>query len=98
MSQDLATRNAKGDYPVEPKVQAATLASYAATFLVTMFANIAQDEDHALLLGLIPEWAETLLLPLLPALATLAAGYAAKHQHRRPAAPAGASYRAPDGQ
>lgn len=74
---------ANDTYPVEPKVKAGTLASYVATFLLAALVNGVQDEDHAVLLGTMPEWLETLLLPLLPALATLAAGYLAKHQHRR---------------
>lgn len=71
------------NWPLEPKVKAATLSSYLGSLLVVAGTNIAQDEDHALLLGTMPEWLESLLLPLVPALAALGAGYWAKHQLRR---------------
>jgi hypothetical protein len=69
--------------PVEAKVKASTIASYIGAFLLTALANGVQDEDHALILGnAFPEWLETLLLPLLPALASFAAGWAARHTPR----------------
>lgn len=68
--------------PVEEKVKWATAASYLASLLLTALANGIQDERHALVLGAMPEVLESLLLPLLPALATFAAGWAAKHTHR----------------
>jgi hypothetical protein len=68
--------------PVEEKVKWATAASYLAGLVVTALANAAQDEDHALLLGFLPEWLESLLLPLLISAPTLYAGWQAKHTHR----------------
>ena len=72
-----------GNAPLEPKVKAASIASYLVSAVVVGLANIVQDEDHALLLGNWYEWVETLLLPIFPALAALGAGYRAQHQFRR---------------
>lgn len=71
------------EYPVEPKVKAATAASYFVTLVLVAVANAVQDQDVALLLGFAPQWLESVLLPLVPALGALLAGYVARHQHRR---------------
>lgn len=68
--------------PVEQKVVASTGAAYVAAFFLTAFINGAQSEDHALLLGALPEWVEVVLLPLLPAVATFLSGYMARHTPR----------------
>jgi len=73
----------EGEYPVEPKVKAASFASAAAMLILTLVANLLANQDNALLLGTLPEWAEVLLLPLVPALAALVAGYQAQHQYRQ---------------
>ena len=81
----VATPNASGQYPPEPKVVAATAGAYVLTFLTFMVANFAKDVDHALVLGTMPEWLETVLAPLIPAAAAYVNGSLPKHQHRRPA-------------
>ncbi len=63
---------------------AATAAAYALTLLLTAVATIVQNADTSLLIGFLPEWLEPFVLAALPALGALAAGYVAKHQHRRP--------------
>lgn len=68
--------------PIETKVTWATAASYVAALVLVAVANAVQDADHALILGALPEAWESILLPLLPALATFAAGWAAKHTPR----------------
>ena len=72
-----------GNYPIEPKVQAATASSYAFSLLAFVLMTVVQDERVPLLLGFLPEWLEPFILALLPAAGALAAGYYAKHQYRR---------------
>lgn len=86
MSEVLATRDPKsGEFPLEPKVKQATISSYVAALLLTAAMTLVQDENVPLLLGFLPEAVEPFALAMLPAAASLVAGYMAKHQHRRPA-------------
>lgn len=78
----VATPNAKGTYPTEPKVKASTAASYALALLTTALMTIVQDENMPLLVGFLPEVLEPFVLALIPALATFVAGYFAPHQQR----------------
>jgi hypothetical protein len=71
--------------PVEAKVAAATAVSLLAGAVVALLNGLA--DTPALLAGL-PLWASGLLVALVPALLTLAAGYAAPHTPRRDLTPA----------
>ncbi len=83
--------DAAGNYPIEPKVKAGTAASYALSLLAFALMTIVQDERVPLLIGFLPEWLEPFALAILPALGTLAAGFYAAHQHRRPLLPVSGS-------
>lgn len=81
--------------PIETKVKWASIASYLASVVLVALANALQDADHALVLGEIPELLESLLLPLLPALATFLAGYSARHTFRHDLRGSGGSQAGP---
>ena len=75
--------NPGSEYPVEPKVKAATALSGIVSLLLFGLLTIVQDERVPLLIGFLPEAVEPFVLALLPALGSLIAGYYAAHQHRR---------------
>lgn len=78
----MASTHASSSGTIEQKVKASTAASYLVSLVVIALANGIQDHEGSLLLGSLPDWLESLLLPLLPAIATFLAGWAAKHTHR----------------
>ena len=67
---------------VEPKVSAATLGAYVAGVLLLVLVQVFTDNDNELLLAVLPDALETFVLPLVPAVVALIAGFAAKHQWR----------------
>lgn len=71
--------------PIEKKVKASTVAAYLAS--VAALAIVGTVSDNPMLVAGLPDLAEALLLPLLPALATLFAGYKAQHTPRPDLAP-----------
>lgn len=64
---------------VETKVKVGTVASYLGSAAV--LAVIGASQNSEVLSGL-PDWLTAILIPLLPALATGAAAYKAKHTPR----------------
>jgi len=66
---------------VERKVKAATLAVYLVCVAGLSVVNLVQG-DTTLITPLLPDWIEPFVLPLLPALGSLIAGYQAKHTPR----------------
>lgn len=69
---------AKG--PVEKKVTWASVGTYLGLVAVLAVVN-AVNSDATLISGL-PDWLETLLLPLIPAAVSFLSGYTAKHTPR----------------
>lgn len=66
--------------PVEWKVQAAALGTYlgsVATLTVLQLVN-----SNLSLIGFLPDWLETIIIPLLPTAVAWAAAYRAKHTPR----------------
>lgn len=69
----------------ETKVKASTAATYLVG--VVALAIITAVQNHMELLGGLPDWAQVLVAPLIPAAAAAVAGWSAKHTPR-PTAPA----------
>lgn len=74
--------NSDSNYPIEPKVKWASIAMYVSGALLMALVTLLTDNDNALLLAVLPDPVEIFVLPLVPTLAGLVAGYAAKHQWR----------------
>ncbi|MFC7582411.1 hypothetical protein ACFQYP_00375 [Nonomuraea antimicrobica] len=69
-----------GKPPVERKVTAATAGSYLTLLAVlTVLQTVNADLD---LIAFLPDWLESLTIPLLPGLITYVSGYKAKHTAR----------------
>ncbi|MER6505926.1 hypothetical protein ABT158_03895 [Nonomuraea sp. NPDC001636] len=66
--------------PVERKVTAATAGSYLGLLAVlTVLQTVNADLD---LIAWLPDWLESLAIPLLPGLITYVSGYTTKHTPR----------------
>jgi hypothetical protein len=65
--------------PVEKKVTAATVGSFAASALVAVLNAWVGNEQ---LLGSLPGWLQTILIAFGPTVVTFASGYYAKHTPR----------------
>ncbi len=66
--------------PIERKVTAATAGSYLGLVAVlTVLQTVGADLD---LIAFLPDWLESLAVPLLPGLITYVSGYKAKHTAR----------------
>ncbi|MEU7855277.1 hypothetical protein [Nonomuraea sp. NPDC049141] len=66
--------------PVERKVTAATAGSYLGLLAtLTVLQTVNADLD---LISFLPDWLESLAIPLLPGLITYVSGYKAKHTAR----------------
>ncbi|MEU5863476.1 hypothetical protein ABZ815_20065 [Nonomuraea sp. NPDC047529] len=66
--------------PVERKVTAATAGSYLGLLTVlTVLQTVNTDLD---LIAWLPDWLESLAIPLLPGLITYVSGYKTKHTPR----------------
>ncbi len=69
-----------GKLPVERKVSAATAGSYLGLVAVlTVLQTVNADLD---LIAFLPDWLESLTIPLLPGLISYVSGYKAKHTAR----------------
>lgn len=66
--------------PIERKVTAATAAAYLGS--TGLLAAITAVQDQPGLVGFLPTWLAPFVLPLVPAAATLVAGYQARHTPR----------------
>lgn len=67
---------------IEPKVKWGSVAAYLVSFVALALVNLFTEADNALLLYVLPDALEVFLLPFVPAIASLAAGFAARHQWR----------------
>lgn len=75
----------------EAKVTAATVGSYLAGFLGLFITNVVTGNENELISATIPDWAEAILYPLIPALVAFLTAYNTKHTWRvRPGAQGGA--------
>lgn len=69
-----------GKPPVERKVTVATAGSYLG--LVAVLAVLQTINADLDLIAILPDWLESLTIPLLPGLITWVSGYKAKHTAR----------------
>ena len=67
---------------VEPKVAVGTVVTYIVSLLALALVNGLTANQNELLFAALPDAVETIVLPLIPALSTLVAGYYARHQWR----------------
>ncbi|MEV6154903.1 hypothetical protein AB0L53_31640 [Nonomuraea sp. NPDC052129] len=68
------------DKPVERKVTAAAAGSYLGLLAtLTVLQTVSADLD---LIAWLPDWLESMAIPLLPGLITWVSGYKAKHTAR----------------
>lgn len=75
---------------VAPKVAWGTIAGYVVPFLGLALSDLLSTSGDGIINTPLPPWAETILLPIVPALATFLAAYNARHQWRvRPRAQGG---------
>ncbi len=65
---------------LERKVKAAAAGSYLGS--VALLAVLQAVNSDLSLIDFLPDWAETILVPLVPAAITTVAGWAAKHTPR----------------
>lgn len=65
--------------PVEKKVTVATIAAFVVGVLIAILNAVQANPD---LLGGLPTWLQSLLLVLIPTLATFGGGYLAPHTPR----------------
>lgn len=70
-----------GTKQTEPKVKAATVATYLVGLVLAAVVSGVTDGN---LVTLLPDWLASILAPILPAAAAWLAGYNAKHQYRTP--------------
>lgn len=67
---------------MEPKVKAASIATYlSGVAVLAVFAAFTQD-NNALLIDSLPDYIEPFVLPVVPAVVAAVSGYFAKHQWR----------------
>ena len=66
--------------PIERKVTAATAAAYVAS--TALLGALAAVQDHARLLGWMPDSVSPFVLALIPTATTLVSGWLAKHTPR----------------
>lgn len=67
---------------IETKVTAATVGTYLAGVVVLALVNAFTGEENALLLASLPDAIEPFVLPVVPAVVSFIAGWAAKHTPR----------------
>lgn len=68
---------------MEPKVKWGAVAAYVVSAIVLLIVNLLTANQNELLLEAVPDVYEAFILPLVPAISALAAGYAARHQWRQ---------------
>lgn len=66
---------------VEPKVKTSALVQYIVGLVLTAVISGAMDGN---LVAFLPDWASSILIPVLPTAAALLAAYRARHQFRVP--------------
>jgi hypothetical protein len=66
---------------VEPKTKWGAIAAYLGTAALLAAVEIFTN-DQELLVAVLPDAVEVFVLPLVPAIVSLAAAYKAKHQYR----------------
>ena len=67
---------------VETKVKAATIGAYLGGVAILALVNAFTGNDNELLLATLPDVVEPFVLPIVPAVVTAIAGWAAKHTPR----------------
>lgn len=67
---------------IETKVKAAAIASYLGGVVILALVNAFTGNDNQLLLDTLPDAIEPFVLPVVPAVVTAIAGWAAKHTPR----------------
>lgn len=72
---------------MEPKVKWGAIGAYLLGLVLLVLINAFTGDDNALLIEALPDYLEPFLLPLVPALASLAAGFSARHQYRNAEVP-----------
>lgn len=68
---------------LEPKVKWGTIATYVVSAIVLLLVELFTVNENELLIAALPDVYEALILPLVPAITTLAVGFYARHQWRR---------------
>ena len=68
---------------VEPKVKWGAVATYIVSAIVLLLIELFTANENQLLIEALPDVWEAFILPLVPAITTLAAGYSARHQWRQ---------------
>lgn len=74
--------HAKPAARVESKVWWATVGSYLAGVVALAVVNAVTGDDNALLLAALPDAIEPFVLPVVPAVVSFIAGWAARHTPR----------------
>lgn len=69
---------------IEPKVKWGAIGTYVVGALLMFIVNLVTGNGNELLMAVVPDYLEMFIVPLIPALASLASGYAARHQYRSP--------------
>lgn len=72
---------------IEPKVKWGAIAAYFVGVILFFFFDLLTADNNALLIAVLPDWVEAFILPILPAVGALVAGYSASHQWREPEVP-----------
>lgn len=67
---------------LEPKVKAQAIVAYLGGVVLLALVNAFTGNDNQLLIDSLPDIVEPFVLPLVPTLVGLAAGWAARHQWR----------------
>lgn len=66
----------------EPKVKWGAIAAYVLGAVGLFLVDMLTADENALLLDVLPDPVEWFVLPIVPAAASLVAGYRARHQYR----------------
>lgn len=72
---------------VEPKVKWQAIAMYVVSAVLLLIFELATGNDNELLTAVLPDYLEVFILPLVPVLGGLVAGFYARHQWRRAEVP-----------
>lgn len=68
---------------MEPKVKWGAVATYVVSAILLLLIELFTANQNQLLIAALPDVYEAFILPLVPAITTLAVGYAARHQWRQ---------------
>lgn len=72
---------------VEPKVKWQALAMYVVSSVLLLLFELATGNDNELLVTFLPDYLEAFILPLIPVIGGLVAGFYTRHQWRRAEVP-----------